>query len=285
MLTKLNSYVNTANINVDNIELVLDAVRLGFLQATITNWDTDDFSAITAGSLIEVNGALYKAITEQTVSMIDPVTGTLVLTGWNWLVINGTTGAPSMTATAPIWSDTKQGWYGTGVLANSRYIIIMDNVGGYAVWEQKDWLKKPDYGLSIIQGEWTFFHVADDYQTIEIAGNYPIDNLGELLNGKIKVKRGGMYFITADFGTNGVNSTNTFIMGASINRNGSPVNENGVALNNTYTTEKCEVMTLSWVGQLEKDDIIGVKQWITPDAGGIGTNHGEHSKISMFRIK
>jgi len=119
-LTQLNTYAND-DTDILAMQTTEDATFIGKHQVALTEINTTTVPAIAAGSIIEVNGALLRADTEQAINTTDPVTSATVADGVVYVMIDGTTMAPYFTATAPTWSDSKQGWYGTSTYANWRY--------------------------------------------------------------------------------------------------------------------------------------------------------------------
>ena len=120
---KVNNY-SQVDSDILALQLTTDKTFKGYHQLTLTNYDNTTVPAIAAGSAIECNGALYKFDTEEAISTTDPVTSAAVADGTVYVVIvpGATTCTAAFTATAPTWSDSKQGWYGTGGQANYRYI-------------------------------------------------------------------------------------------------------------------------------------------------------------------
>lgn len=119
---KVNTYAQDDS-DILALQLTTDKTFKGYHQLTLTNYYNTTVPAIAAGSAIEVNGALYKFDTEEAISTTDPVTSATVADGTVYIVIvpGATTATAAFTATAPTWSDSKQGWYGTGGQANYRY--------------------------------------------------------------------------------------------------------------------------------------------------------------------
>jgi hypothetical protein len=119
---KVNNYAQD-DTNILELQLTTDKTFKGYHQLTLTNYDNTTVPAIAAGSCIEVNGALYKFDSEEAISTTDPVTSAAVADGTVYVCIipDTTTATAAFTATAPTWSDSKQGWYGTGGQANYRY--------------------------------------------------------------------------------------------------------------------------------------------------------------------
>jgi hypothetical protein len=119
---KVNNY-SQVDSNILELQLTTDKTFKGYHQLTLTNYDNTTVPAIAAGSAIECNGALYKFDSEEAISTTDPVTSAAVADGTVYVCIvpGATTCTAAFTATAPTWSDSKQGWYGTGGQANYRY--------------------------------------------------------------------------------------------------------------------------------------------------------------------
>lgn len=114
--SKINDY-SIGDSNIQSVMLTLDKALKGFHQVSLTNYNTTDESAIAAGSVVEVNGALYKFDSDESITG-SPSDGTVYI----YLVPSGDTITAAYTNTAPTWSDSKQGWYGTGGNANYRYL-------------------------------------------------------------------------------------------------------------------------------------------------------------------
>jgi hypothetical protein len=121
-MDKVNNY-SQVDSNILELQLTTDKAYKSQHTLTLTNYDNTTVPAIAAGSAIEVNGTLYKADTEEAISTTDPVTSATVADGTVYVCIvpGATTATAAFTATAPTWSDSKQGWYGTGGQANYRY--------------------------------------------------------------------------------------------------------------------------------------------------------------------
>ena len=119
---KVNTYAQDDS-DILALQLTTDKTFKGYHQLTLTEYGTTTVPAIAAGSAIECNGALYKFDTEEAISTTDPVTSSTVADGTVYVCIipDTTTATAAFTATAPTWSDSKQGWYGTGGQVNYRY--------------------------------------------------------------------------------------------------------------------------------------------------------------------
>ena len=130
---KLNTYAS-GDVNLTNIMQVLDKTRVGIIPLTITHMSDNVVPAITAGSFIEVGGSLFYLSAEEAISITDPTTGTTVANGVIYVIAipSGDDITFAFTATAPAWSDTKQGWYGTGSHTGCRYTHrLYKTVSGY----------------------------------------------------------------------------------------------------------------------------------------------------------
>ncbi len=123
--TIVNTFANTGNTDVDNIELCLTDIFKGHNILSLTNMDNTTVPAIAAGSFIEVNGSLISFSSEEAISITDPHTGATVADGTVYVMIDGTNRLAYFTATSPTWSDSKQGWYGLTTWANWKYISLM----------------------------------------------------------------------------------------------------------------------------------------------------------------
>ena len=120
------------------IDWFINAVY-GYEAVTIDEYATTASPEVQAGSKIEINGDLYK------------FTSAEAITGWSGIsnstqayikfVPSGSSVTVAYTSTAPTWSDSKQGWYGTGGTANDRYIfaVYKDGSGNYT---KKSYLPK-----------------------------------------------------------------------------------------------------------------------------------------------
>lgn len=114
--------------NINNVMLQLAGVTIGYNALTLTQMSTTNVPAIAAGSKIEVGGTLFKFDAEEAISG-SPSDGTVYI----MLVPSGSSITAQFTNTAPTWSDSKQGWYGTGGSAGNRYVlyVIQKKSSGY----------------------------------------------------------------------------------------------------------------------------------------------------------
>lgn len=114
--TKVNNYA-IGDSNIESVMLTTDQIYKGQCQVTLTEMSTTTVPKIAAGSWIENNGTLFKFDSDETLTG-SPLNGIVYIR----IVPSTTTCTAEMTNTAPTWSDSKQGWYGTGGAANYRYI-------------------------------------------------------------------------------------------------------------------------------------------------------------------
>jgi len=121
-LTKINTYSNVGNSSIDNLMLCSDDLFIGHDKLTLTHLLDTTVPAIAAGSIIDISGDLFSAGSEESISTTDPHTSTTVVDGLIYIFVNSATGLAYFTATIPTWSDSKQGWYGTGGYAGYRYL-------------------------------------------------------------------------------------------------------------------------------------------------------------------
>jgi len=122
--------------NIQSVMLTLDKTFKGQHQVSLTNYDTTAESQVAAGSVIEIGGALYKFDSNESITGT-PSDGTVYIMA----VPSGDSVTCAYTNTAPTWSDSKQGWYGTGGTANNRYLeYIM--VKESSLWHKKTTFNK-----------------------------------------------------------------------------------------------------------------------------------------------
>lgn len=104
----------------------------GLLALSLTEYDTDAECEIAEGSVVEIAGALFEFTADESI------------TGWAGIgnsndvyvkcVVAGTAVTAEFTTTAPTYSTSKAGWYGTGGAALHRYVakLYKDGAGAYA---------------------------------------------------------------------------------------------------------------------------------------------------------
>ena len=132
--SKINDY-GIGDSNIQSVMLTLDKAYKGLHQVSLTNYDNTSASQIAAGSVVENNGALYQFLNNESITG-SPSDGTVYIR----LVPSGDTITAEYTNTAPTWSDSKQGWYGTGGDANKRYLDFIMFLASTS-WKSKDEFK------------------------------------------------------------------------------------------------------------------------------------------------
>lgn len=124
MAVNMLNYYSNVDTSITDLQSTENKNFIGKHNLTLTNYDNTTAPEIAAGSVIEVNGALYE-FTANTVISGSPSDGTVYIyfvpSGDPDPDIRTATLTPTYTNTAPTWSDSKQGWYGTGGSANYRY--------------------------------------------------------------------------------------------------------------------------------------------------------------------
>ena len=112
---KINNY-SIGDNNFESVMLTLD-------QTFRNKHDCYSFSAaaLKAGSVIEINGSLYPVT--QDVTLPDMTSNKYLM------AVPSSAGTFTLlaTSTAPTWSDSKQGFYGTSTTANYKYIAVLES--------------------------------------------------------------------------------------------------------------------------------------------------------------
>jgi len=115
------------DLNIQSVMLTLDKTFKGQHQVSLTNYNTTAVSRVAAGSVIEIGGALYTFDSNESITGT-PSDGTVYIMA----VPSGDSVTCAYTNTAPTWSDSKQGWYGTGGTANNRYLeFVLTKTGTF----------------------------------------------------------------------------------------------------------------------------------------------------------
>jgi len=114
--TKVNNYA-IGDDNIEALMLAMDQNVKGQSSISLTEMSTTTVPKIAAGSWIEVNGTTFKFDSDETLTG-SPSDGVVYIR----IIPSTSTCTAEMTNTAPTWSNSKQGWYGTSGSANYRYI-------------------------------------------------------------------------------------------------------------------------------------------------------------------
>lgn len=210
--TKVNNYSNI-DTNIQALQLTTDKVFKGLHQLTLTEMDTTTVPAIAAGSVVECNGTLIKYDTEEAIVATDPHTSATVADGAVYIVIKGADLTAYFTATAPTWSDAKQGYYGLTTWANDRYV-------GGGVKASSSYT----YKIKIIDSiSWktncrmTHSNPSGSGDNVDIKINFTniyndIFNELSLSTYRFTCKRGGRYLIIQHSGTSTANANKYLIL-------------------------------------------------------------------------
>lgn len=124
----------------------LEGQRLGYNGISLNNWTDTLVDAYDAGSKFECGGSIYQVTADEIMGTIGEWGGiansTLVYSYFNPSSVDF-----HFTSTAPTWSGSKQGWYGTGGSATYRYLasIYKDGSGNYT---QKTILLSREHGIT-----------------------------------------------------------------------------------------------------------------------------------------
>jgi hypothetical protein len=198
---KVNNY-SQVDSNILALQLTTDKTFKGYHQLTLTNYDNTTVPAIAAGSAIECNGALYKFDSEEAISTTDPVTSAAVADGTVYVCIvpGATTCTAAFTATAPTWSDSKQGWYGTGGQANYRYAEFVMTKSSTAYTNK---IVQPDFVKSCVYVSKSETQILTKTDPLKISfDTKTYDTKGEFdatTNYRFTAKTSGYYLIHASF--------------------------------------------------------------------------------------
>ena len=126
-LSQINNY-GIGDVNLTSLMETLDRQRRGYQAISLTHYDDNLEPKITAGSIVELGGALFKCEADESI------------TGWAGignendvyikLVPSGSTATVAFITAAPTWSTSKQGWY----VGNDRYVggLYRDASGNYS---------------------------------------------------------------------------------------------------------------------------------------------------------
>jgi hypothetical protein len=105
-LTKQSSTAkNGLYILYDNVK----ASPKGYQAISLTNFQSSALSLIAAGSQVEINGFIHTFPSDTAIGNWAAIT--TGQTGYIALTPAGITATPNYTATPPVWSESKQGWY------------------------------------------------------------------------------------------------------------------------------------------------------------------------------
>jgi hypothetical protein len=119
-LRQLNKYSNVGHTDVDAMFLTLDKTFKGLRALSLTEWNTTARPSIAAGSVVECNGALFIADIDEAIAE-NPPDGVVYVK----LIPSGSpiSLTAMFTEVAPVWSDSKQGWYSPAAGEESQVYV------------------------------------------------------------------------------------------------------------------------------------------------------------------
>ena len=190
--SKVSDY-GIGDSNIQSVMLTLDKTFKGFHQVSLTNYDSTDESEIAAGSVVEVNGAQYKFESNEAITG-SPSDGTVYIQ----LIPDGDSITAAYTNTAPTWSDSKQGWYGTTTAANYRYLEFVMTKSS-TTWNYKNNLyndNKQSLNSFGLFGRSSNFTVTENGSTTILYDVSSANQHISISSGIITVTQSGLYNIT-----------------------------------------------------------------------------------------
>jgi hypothetical protein len=191
---KINNY-STIDNNIEELELTVDKCFNDRL--TLTEMTTTTVPAIAAGSRIEVGGAFFKFDSDEAISTTDPATTATVADGIVYVMlkpsVDGLTISAVFTATAPTWSDAKQGWYGTSTYAGYKYInyILTKATAVYYKYILNN--DNNRFPPRVISGLLNGITNSTAYHTFTMEYDFLVEKNG---TDEIKIKKSGLFLIS-----------------------------------------------------------------------------------------
>ena len=289
--TKVNDY-SISDTNIETLMLTTDQIFKGKCQCTLTEMDTTTVPEIAAGSYVEVAGTLFKFDSDESISTTDPVTSSTVADGTVYVMIVPSTDtcAAAFTATAPTWSDSKQGWYGTGAHASYRYVGLCLLYSGYYVDKKivtdnrfpfiGRFSCNSDSNLSMSAST----NYAPSITPISSGNQYtyhPIANTITLNGGDILIPETGIYRFTFKY-VFLKTTTGNYSFYFMFRKNGSNTLHNIWLQKTRYTTSSQVIDIFSESIKLTKGDLL---DFVTQsDGGGVLSFDGYLSYIEIFKI-
>jgi hypothetical protein len=143
--SKVNDY-GVGDVDLTSLMTTVDTQRIGFHSVSLTEYDTTTKPEIAAGSKIEVNGGLYKFDSNEAITGT-PADGTVYVK----VIAADSSITAEFTATAPTWSDSKQGWYGTAGASNHRYLNFAMTKSGSNYSDKRYYLHDPQKNIKNFQ--------------------------------------------------------------------------------------------------------------------------------------
>lgn len=160
-----------ADANIENLMSTVDGQRRGYDFVTLTNWDaTTSAPAVSVGSIIEINGAVFEVSSSNVTigSVPGGATSDLYI---KLTVSGGSTVTADWTTTAPSWDAEKGGWFN----GTTKYLAFICDYDGGGSWSNKrEILSRFD--------EWEYQYASGNKT---ITGGIDIGNDGTFLKRKV----------------------------------------------------------------------------------------------------
>lgn len=143
--TKIDNFA-IGDVNLTAIMDTLQGLRQGHFQASLTEMDTTTIPQVAAGSIFDLNGSLVYVDADETIGGT-PVDGVTYIKA----IYSSSTVSFEWTATAPTFSTSKNGWYGTSASSGHRYIAKMikasSSYTGKMLYNSSNNIYTYEYGL------------------------------------------------------------------------------------------------------------------------------------------
>ena len=141
------------DVNLTAIMDTLQGLRQGHFQASLTEMDTTTIPKIAAGSIFDLNGSLVYVDADETIGGT-PADGVTYIKA----IYSSSAVSFEWTATAPTFSTSKNGWYGTSASSGHRYIAKMIKSSsaytGKLLYDSANIPSKYEMKLSNYTGSW-----------------------------------------------------------------------------------------------------------------------------------
>ncbi len=127
------------DVNLTAMMETLNITYKGKSEVTLSNYDNDTAPDVKVGSVFDCNGSIFEVTSsDETPSGYSGIANDTMF----YLIYSASLNEFIYTATAPAWSDSKQGWYD----GNNRYFFSMyKDSGGTLYYGKKDFVNEPWY--------------------------------------------------------------------------------------------------------------------------------------------
>ncbi len=127
------------DVNLTAMMETLNITYKGKSEVTLSNYDNDTAPDVKVGSVFDCNGSIFEVTSnDETPSGYSGIANDTMF----YLIYSAGLNEFIYTATAPTWSDSKQGWYD----GNNRYFFSMyKDSGGTLYYGKKDFVNEPWY--------------------------------------------------------------------------------------------------------------------------------------------